>query len=205
MDNDKTTKHALSVASGITKTFFEHNGFLRRFLRRYLRRDQDIDDVLQQAYLNVFTLEKAGGSIEEPKALLFQVAKNLALNELNRKSQRMTDFIEECQSVSVAELASATTVENELEAQQTLKLYWEAIAELPKKCRHVYILRKVHGLSHKEIAERMGITLSGVEKQLHIGMSRCREYLEKHEGQPRRTGVASGGKVKDIRDGGQHG
>jgi RNA polymerase sigma-70 factor (ECF subfamily) len=98
---------------------------------------------------------------------------------------------------------SSATVENELEAQQTLKLYCDAIAQLPKKCRQVYLLRKVQGLSHKEIAQRMGISLSGVEKQLHIGMSKCRDYMEKHGGEPRRSSTAPVANV--LRDSGGYG
>jgi RNA polymerase sigma factor (sigma-70 family) len=58
-------------------------------------------------------------------------------------------------------------------------VYCEAVAALPKKCRQVFLLRKVHGLGHREIAERMGLSVSSVEKYLLRGIVDCRAYMEK--------------------------
>ena len=164
--------------SGVSRAFMDYKGFLRNFLRRYLSREHDVDDVLQQAYLQVFDLEHRGEKVTRPKALLFTVAKNVALNELNRKSSQITAYIDECMPEGYA-VQVASSAESEAEAQQTLGKYCEAVAALPPKCREVYLLRKVQGLSHKQIAERMNISTSAVEKHLHTGLSRCRVYLEK--------------------------
>ena len=50
-------------------------------------------------------------------------------------------------------------------ARQELRLLEEAIAQLPEGCRNVLLLRKVELLSHREIADRLGIAISTVEKQ----------------------------------------
>lgn len=164
--------------SGISSAFLEHNRFLMKFLARFLSRREDIEDVVQEAYLKAYRAEKDRGSIEQPKAFLFSVAKNLALNELTRKSNKMTSYIEDAQTAAV-EMVTATT-EHELEASQTLTLYCQAVAALPDRCRRVYLLRKVQGLSHKEIAERLSISRSSVEKHLRIGTLSCRRYLREH-------------------------
>lgn len=71
--------------------------------------------------------------------------------------------------------------DSEVEAQESLGLYCEAVAALPEKCREVFLLRKVHGLAHKEIAERMSLSVSSVEKYLFRGALECRTFVQEHE------------------------
>lgn len=170
--------------SGVSKTFFEHNKFLKRFLSRFLYREQDIEDVAQETYLKAYSAEQEKGEIEQPKAFLFSIAKNIALNELNKKSRKMTSFIEDCQSEIDTEqgtnsIAKEISAEQQISAEQNLGLYCEAVAQLPEKTRQIYLLRKVHGLAQKEIAERLGISLSSVEKHLRMGVLHCRSYMNK--------------------------
>jgi len=139
---------------------------------------QDIEDVAQEAYLRAYVAEQRQ-SIEQPKAFLFRVAKNLALTRLSRKSRRITDYIEEAGESVVMDTSPAS--DEELEAQQSFGLYCEAVAALPEKCRQVFLLRKVHGLSHKEIGERLGLSISSVEKYLREGILACRAHVTDHE------------------------
>ena len=176
MDNKKIK---ISALSKVTRVFIENNLFLKRFLTRYLRSEQDIEDVIQEVYLKAVNAEQKK-DIEHPKAFLFTIARNLALNELNRKSRQMTNYIEDCLGSLPQE--TGESIENEYQAKQTLGIHCEAIAALPEKCRRVYLLRKVHGLAHKEIAERLGISLSGVEKHLRLGIASCRGYMKNHNG-----------------------
>jgi len=52
---------------------------------------------------------------------------------------------------------------------------------LPAQCRKVYLLRKVHGLSHKEISDRLEISISAVEKHILRGVLKCRAYVKERE------------------------
>lgn len=170
-----------SNADGVSAVFFRNAAFLKRFVVRYLKGDMDVEDVLQEAYLKAYSAEQDKRYIEHPKALLFSIAKNLALNELNRKSRQMTTYIEECQDDPVQQ--DSCSLEEEIEAEQTIGLYCEAIATLPEECRRVYLLRKVHGLRHAEIAERMNVSLSTVEKHLRLGWLSCRDYMRRQGGE----------------------
>lgn len=166
------------VAS-VTAAFVENSLFLKKFLARYFVNSQDIEDVAQETYLRAFAAEQKK-YIEQPKAFLFRIAKNVALNELKRKSHQITDFIEDV-SASVV-LDTAASAEEEVEAQELLGLYCEAVASLPEKCRHIFLLRKVHGLAQKEIATRMSLSVSSVEKYLRQGVLTCRAFLDQREG-----------------------
>ncbi|HKU14200.1 MAG TPA: RNA polymerase sigma factor [Steroidobacteraceae bacterium] len=165
--------------SPVTAAFLECSAFLKKFLARLLPIQQDIEDVAQEAYLRAYVAEQRE-SIEQPKAFLFRVAKNLALTRLSRKSQQITDYIEEA-GASV-DVGTAAAMDLELEAQQCFGIYCEAVASLPEKCRQVFLLRKVHGLSHKEIGERMELSVSSVEKYLQQGILTCQVYVRDREG-----------------------
>lgn len=169
---------ALPRQTAVTSAFLESAAFLKKFLSRFLPVQQDIEDVAQEAYLRAYVAEQRQ-SIEQPKAFLFRVAKNLALTRLSRKSRRITDYIEEAGESVVVDSSPAS--DEELEAQQSFGLYCEAVAALPEKCRQVFLLRKVHGLSHKEIGERLGLSISSVEKYLREGILACRAHVTYHE------------------------
>ena len=164
--------------SAVTSAFLENNTFLKKFLTRFFSEQQDIEDVAQEAYLRAYIAEQQK-DIEQPKAFLFRIAKNIALTKLNEKSRQITDYIEESGASIVLENVAAA--DDELEARQSLGLYCEAVAALPEKCRQVYLLRKVHGLAHKEIADRMLLSVSSVEKYLHNGVIACRAFVSEHE------------------------
>lgn len=160
--------------SKVSRAFLENSDFLKNFLKRFLSRAEDIEDLTQEAYLNAYRAEQERG-VEQPKAYLFRAAKNLALNELNRKSQQMTVYIED--RLASIPLDGNDSVEDEVEAQQSIALYYEAVAALPKRCRRVFLLRKVNGMRQKDIAEHLGITISAVEKHLRNGTKSCRAYI----------------------------
>ncbi len=165
--------------SAVTGAFLDNYVFLKRFLARFFQDSRDIEDVAQEAYLRAYVAEQKR-EIEQPKAFLFRIARNLALTQLTSKSRKITDYLEECGESVVIECGAAA--DSEVEALQSLGLYCEAVAGLPEKCREVFLLRKVHGLAHKEIAERMSLSVSSVEKYLIRGILECKAFVEKHEG-----------------------
>ena len=179
-------------SSAVSAAYLENDTFLKRFLARFFSDRQDIEDVAQEAYLRAFVAEQQK-DIEQPKAFLFRIARNLALTELTRKSKKITDYLEECGASVVIECGAAA--DSEVEAQESFGLYCEAVAAMPEKCRQVFLLRKVHGLAHKEIAERMSLSVSSVEKYLLRGILECRAFVEAREGcVPDREALAATGR-----------
>ncbi|TAK56522.1 MAG: RNA polymerase sigma factor [Gammaproteobacteria bacterium] len=175
------------TVSAVTAAFLDSSSFLKKFLAGFLS-VQDVEDVAQETFLRAHLAEQRE-TIEQPKAFLFHVAKNLALTRLSKKSRQITDYIEEAGAEFV--MGAAVGTDQELEAQQCLELYCEAVAALPEKCRQVFLLRKVHGLSHQDIGERMGLSVSSVEKYLRQGILACQAHLRKHEEVPESAEASS--------------
>jgi RNA polymerase sigma factor (sigma-70 family) len=180
-DHQPSLRSRTPPLSAVTIAFLECSTFLKKFLSGFLPAQSDIEDVAQEAYLRAFMAEQRE-TIEQPKAFLFRVAKNLALTQLTKKSRQITDYIEEAGATVVIQTAAGS--DEELEAQQCLDLYCEAVAKLPEKCRQVFLLRKVHGLTHQDIGERMALSVSSVEKYLRQAILACDVHLREHEGVP---------------------
>jgi RNA polymerase sigma factor (sigma-70 family) len=160
--------------TAILAAFVRHQVSLKRFIARFMRNTSDVEDIAQETFLRAFRVEQ-GRSIEQPKSFLFRIAKHIALNQLSQKSRQIADYMEDSGASDVIPLAGSA--EEEVIAGQTLGLHCDAVASLPPQCRHAYLLRKVHGLSHKEIADHLGIAVSTVEKHLIKGVELCDRFV----------------------------
>ncbi|HEX2862086.1 MAG TPA: sigma-70 family RNA polymerase sigma factor, partial [Lacunisphaera sp.] len=121
----------------------------------------EAQDVAHDAYVKVYPVVQKDAA-EKPEALLYTTARRLAFNRLKRR--RIAPFAPE---PPVADLSAspAPGVVQQVMARQELQHLEQAIAQLPEGCRTVLLLRKIELLSHQEIADRLGIAISTVEKQ----------------------------------------
>lgn len=146
---------------------------LRRYLARILGNATEAQDVAHDAYLRVFpTIQKT--EAEKPEALLYVTARRLAINRLRRRN--ISPLANEPANLETA-ASSRPGVPQEVMARQELRMLEQAIAKLPEGCRTVLLLRKVELLSHREIADRLGIAISTVEKQHARALRLLREAL----------------------------
>jgi len=170
-------KNKSPFITNIYRAFLENETLLKSFLGRFLYKPEDVDDMAQEAFLRAYNATR-GREIESPKAYLFQVARTMAFKELTKKSRQLTDYLEEAQNPVEQE---TSLLEEEIAAQQKLRVYCEAIAELPPQCRRIFLMRKVQALSHKAIAQELNISVSAVEKQIALGVDRCKTYVAHRE------------------------
>ena len=92
------------------------------------------------------------------------------------------------------------SVEDALSARQELALLLDTVATLPDRCRKALTLRKLYGLSQRDIAQRLGITESTVEKLVAHGVRLCAERMfamrvETRKPDPLRKSLGSQGKI----------
>lgn len=151
-----------------------HEPMLRAWLQSRFPKLRDIDDILQEAYARVLAA-RARREFQSPKAFLFAIARNLACDHFRRTPAGLhvplggkEDFSVLDETVDIAE----TVARN-----QEIELMTEAIQSLPDRCRQVLTLRNVYGLSQKEIAAQMGISVNTVEAQVTAGIKRCTEFI----------------------------
>ncbi len=159
----------------MTRTYLELRTALMRFAYRYFKTSQEIEDVVQEAFVKVIEAQQKR-EILHPKSYIYQTVKNLSLKRLDTSDYRLTDTVGDILPESV--LLESATLEDQFESQQRFELFCQAVRQLPVKCQRVYIMRRVYGYSQKQIAEKMGITVKTVEAHLSKAIMRCTDYMD---------------------------
>jgi RNA polymerase sigma-70 factor (ECF subfamily) len=154
-----------------------HEAMLRAWLHRRFESQVDLDDIVQETYVRVLRARE-GGPLASPKAFLFATARNLALDRLRRHDVSRTDLLGEIDSLHV--LDERDGIPETLARNQELALLTEAIQSLPTRCRQILTLRKLYGLSHREIAQKLGLSESTVSNQITIGIEKCTDFFAEH-------------------------
>lgn len=129
---------------------------LLRRVRGLLRNQADAEDLVQDVFVNL--LRRDLRAIESPRSYLARAATNAVLDHLRHQRVRARVIQEGLDPDREAAGAGAE-------------------AALPPKCRVAFLLSRVHGLTMREIAERMEISEKTVEKHLLKAMLRCRAAL----------------------------
>lgn len=160
-----------------------HEGALRSYLRNKFPAHPDIDDLVQETYARLLQARELG-EVRTPKPFLFATARNAAFDFFRRRKIAPIDGIAHLERLPVVE--ERPGVAETLCRDQELQLLAEGIEALPARCRHIVTLRKIYGLSHREIAARLEISEHTVNAQIAIGVLRLRDYLAAR-------GVAKGG------------
>lgn len=182
---------------GVTGVYNELRNSLMRFANRYFKRPQEIEDVVQEAFVKVIEARQTR-DIEYPNSYLYQTVKNLALKQLDKSDYKLTDTLGDLLPESVCK--AGPSLEDQFETRQKFELFCRAVRALPIKCQRVYILRKVYGFSVKEIAAKMEISSKTVEAHLTKAIVRCTDFIdadELNEAESRTSGTARAKGVND--------
>ena len=161
-----------------------HAAALRAWLRAQFPSLLDPDDLVQESYLRLLRMRESGGSVVNTRAFLFTTARNVALDLVRRDRVVTMESLVTAAPSSVIEVRH--DVAESVSRAQEIEILHEAIRALPDRCREIVTLQKIHALSNREIAERLGLSVNTVNAQMVIGLMRCRAYL-------RERGVLRGG------------
>src|SRR5690606_6231393 len=105
---------------------------------------------------------------------------NLALDVVRR--QRVVTFESITDETDLAVLADSSDVAASINKQQELELLTKAIQSLPERCRQIFTLRTAYGFTSKQIAEKLGVSESTVEKQMAKGIRQCAAFFAARDG-----------------------
>ncbi len=136
---------------------------LRRYLARLTGSQTEAQDLAHDAYARVFPAMQER-EVGHPQAFLYTTARHLALDRLKRRGR--APFQDTGPAAGDLALSPAPGVESVVMAREEWGLMQQAVAGLPPGCRQVLRLRTVEHLSHDEIAQRLGLARSSVEKHL---------------------------------------
>ncbi|MBL28770.1 MAG: RNA polymerase subunit sigma [Rhodospirillaceae bacterium] len=139
-------------------------------------------DVVHDTYLRLVAASPETQEIRNPRAYVFRVAHNLAVDMLRREGRYVAETLHQAMDEGIED--EAPSPESALHGRERLRLLDDALAELPGNVREALLLSRVNGCSHAEIAERLGVSESMVAKYLAQGLRYCRDSLKDREAAP---------------------
>lgn len=160
-----------------------HEPMLRAWLASQFPDECDIDDIVQEAFMRLLEAQAQAG-IRSPKAYLFVTARNIARMQYRHRQVERADSLTEIGGAAIHD--EGADVRDAVLRAQELELLSKAIRSLPTRCRQVITLRRIYGLSLREVAAELGITEHTVEIQSAIGLRKIGRYLARFRLQPLR-------------------
>jgi len=154
-------------ARWLARNVLPHEGLIRAKLSCICVYDLDIEDVIQEMYTRILSVRSLE-AIRYPRQYALQTAKAIVVDHVRHShvvsiaSSGSLDTLD----VSVPEASS----EERLEFRGEILAVADALAQLPKMCRETLILRRIEGLSQRDVAQRLKISEKTVEKHMAQGV-----------------------------------
>lgn len=138
-------------------------GALTRYFQRRLPDANEVDDLVQEVFLRIV---RRGNSqdLDRFEGYVFETAASVFKDRFRRRRVRMSASHVAFEPDLHGE--SDISPEQTVLAREALRETTRAIMTLPERTRTIFILRRLEGLSHPEIARRLGLSLSAVEKHI---------------------------------------
>lgn len=161
-----------SSTQALEEAFRDQRGELTRYFRRAVD-PHAAADMVQEVFCRAVGSPQAH-QLDNPAGFLRRIARNLLIDRV-RRSRRTGDhvpFEEACDA------PSPPTQEHALEADDLLRLYESAVAQLPEKTRRVFLLHRVEERSYREIHELLGISVATVEYHMMKALAHLIHAIE---------------------------
>lgn len=156
------------IIAWVGREILPHEGALRRWLRGFVPVDE-IEDVVQESYCRLAALNDVA-HVGTARAYFFQTARNVVLDRMRRNRIVFIDTVLEIESLEIA--VDDPSPERVVAGRRELARVRRLIAALPDRCRRIIEMRKIEGLSQKEIARALGVTETIVENDVVRGQRR---------------------------------
>lgn len=140
----------------------------------------DIDDVIQESYCRIAALEQVS-HIQDPRQYLFRTARNVVLEQVRRSRVVSIETVSEIAELERAMPQDMISPERMLAGRRALARVEQLISALPERGCRIFRLRKIDGLSQKEIAEKLGVSESIVENELFRGLRQILQSMTDEE------------------------
>jgi RNA polymerase sigma factor (sigma-70 family) len=159
----------------VQQLYREHSLSLERQLTRKTGCRELARELVNKTFLRLLRMAPGNlGRIEQPEAFLRRVSTNLLRDWARSVALRQ-------RSQSTLELASNQQFDQVrvLESRDTLRRLEHAVGKLKPKTREIFLAHRIHGFSYAEIAERSGLSVKGVEKQMSKAIAKIDRLLDR--------------------------
>ncbi len=155
--------------------FEKYQPILFRNALHSLRDADAAHDIVQETFVRVWQKRSSLKPNLSFLAYIFRISRNLVLDSVKHRNVRIKFEGEVSQTSSAGDDPEASTELNMLEEKLA-----EAARQLPAKCREVFLLSRMEGLSNAEIGKQLGVSVKTVENQITRALKVLRRHLRKY-------------------------
>ena len=142
----------------------------------HIVKPDDIDDIVQETFIKTYEAD-LNQEIKYVRSYMLKTAKNLALNHVAKWDNKYKDSLEDFVEPPVQ--LTGAKVEDDYESKEQFLLFCRATEKLSGSVRKCFILKKVYGLSQKEISSYLNLSESTVEKHIAQGLLKSAQYIQR--------------------------
>lgn len=154
--------------------FNEYQGKIRAYIFSRIKNHHDAEDLFSQVFLKITeNVQSYDPTKSSYGTWIYTITQN-TVRDYFRKSQHNMD-VELPEDMPLAD--SHADIEKELLRQESLQYLAEALNKLPERERDIIILRFYHGLSSKEVCEKVGVSYANVRYLQTIAIKKLRDLL----------------------------
>jgi RNA polymerase sigma factor (sigma-70 family) len=164
----------LSERETLAALSHKHRTSLRRYFERRVRNRVEAEDLIQEVFLRL-ARRADFQSIDFIDGYLFEVAASVFQDRLRHRQSRATNLHDEYREGHSPEEFSPERV---LIAKESIGQVVQALQELPERVRMAFVLHRFEGLRHPEIAKRLGVSVSAVEKYVIRALCLIRKRVD---------------------------
>lgn len=161
------------LAQWFEREILVHEEALVRFLMRAWPNREDVYDLRQDTYVRIYEAA-AKARPASPKAFMYTTARNLMVDRMRRGRVVSIEMVGDMEALNV--FMTEPQPEENAGTWQELRRLADALDRLPDRCRAAVWLHKMEGLSYREVAARLGISVKTVEKQVSKGIRRLAQF-----------------------------
>jgi RNA polymerase sigma factor (sigma-70 family) len=165
---------AASIDGWFNREILAHDARLLLYLLRVWRKKDEVYDLRRKTYARVYEAALATRPLSA-RSLLFTTAQHVMADRLRRERVVSIAAVADIDAINLS--VDETSAEQRVSARQELKLLVLALDRLPPRCRKVMWLRRVEGLSQREVAERLRVSVKTVEQRISRGSRLLAQYV----------------------------
>jgi RNA polymerase sigma-70 factor (ECF subfamily) len=173
----KFKKGDLEAFKSLYEKYFE---LVLHYITSLVRNKHESEDLTEELFLYIWEKRESINIKKSFKTYLLSCAHNRTINYFNSKKTQATqkqipidEVTEQFSKIEIQNIADSHILVRELRKQ-----IHDAIEDLPLKCRKIFKLSRIYNYKYSQIAEKLGVSVSMVEKQISLALKKLKEELK---------------------------
>lgn len=161
----------------VDQLYRNHQSWLHQWLRKKVGNSEQAADLVQDTFIKILQTRDELFGVKEPRAYLVTIARNLMIDQVRRKRIEQA-YLNELSQMEYM-LDTIPSPEDQLQVVQAIDQICQALIRVSEKAQQAFVLHYFEGLTHKEIAEIIGVSTKMIQKYLANCLVQC--YALKQE------------------------